>query len=177
MANDRLETCKLYQTKFIRHNDLDYVQDNDGYIQVYTDGACVQNGKPTAKAGIGIYFCEGHPLNVSKRITGVATNNRAEMLAVIEAIQIAKENQITKLGINSDSLYVIKIVTEWLAVWKSKQWKLSNGKPIKNETELRQLDDMLIKYNSMKRYWRHVEAHKGIRGNEEADKLAQKSIQ
>lgn len=96
MVNDVIMESQLQQTKFIQHQSLDYIQDTNGYIQVYTDGACVQNGKPTAKAGIGVYFCEGHPLNVSRRITGVATNNRAEILAVIEAIKIAKENNIKK---------------------------------------------------------------------------------
>ena len=50
---------------------------------VYTDGACTNNGKETAKAGIGIYFQDNDSRNVSRRITGKQTNNRAELLAII----------------------------------------------------------------------------------------------
>ncbi|XP_043461955.1 uncharacterized protein LOC122498337 [Leptopilina heterotoma] len=39
----------------------------DGYVHVYTDGACKANGKPNAQAGIGIWFNQEHPLNISDK--------------------------------------------------------------------------------------------------------------
>lgn len=36
--------------------------DEDGYVIVYTDGACESNGRKGAKAGIGVWFADSHPL-------------------------------------------------------------------------------------------------------------------
>ena len=44
-------------------------------IIVYTDGACIHNGKPNAKAGMGVYFGKDDPRNLSKRVDGKQTNN------------------------------------------------------------------------------------------------------
>lgn len=48
--------------KMKRYGKHDFLQDRDGYVHVYTDGACENNGKPTAVAGLGVYFGEGHAL-------------------------------------------------------------------------------------------------------------------
>lgn len=45
-----------------RHGDYDFLVDNDGYVHVYTDGSCENNGKKKALAGLGVYFGEGHEL-------------------------------------------------------------------------------------------------------------------
>ena len=42
---------------------LDFIRE-DGFMLVYTDGACENNGKPNAKAGIGVWFGDNHPLYV-----------------------------------------------------------------------------------------------------------------
>ena len=62
---------------------------------VYTDGACSNNGKKNALAGIGIYFGVDDIRNVSKRIEGKQTNNAAELSAIIETYSII-ENDIFK---------------------------------------------------------------------------------
>jgi hypothetical protein len=36
--------------------------DQNGYVHVYTDGACENNGRVGAKAGIGVWFADNHPL-------------------------------------------------------------------------------------------------------------------
>ena len=43
------------------YNHQFHVSD-EGYVQVYTDGACENNGKKGAKAGVGVWFAEGHAL-------------------------------------------------------------------------------------------------------------------
>lgn len=48
--------------KMTRYGKYDFMEDRDGYVHVYTDGACENNGKPTAVAGLGVYFGEGHAL-------------------------------------------------------------------------------------------------------------------
>ena len=59
-------------------------------INVYTDGACVDNGKPYARAGYGVYFGKNDSRNVSESYKGLQTNNVAELLAIIKAMTILK---------------------------------------------------------------------------------------
>lgn len=48
--------------KMIRYGKYNFMVDSDGYVHVYTDGACENNGKSSAVAGLGVYFGEGHAL-------------------------------------------------------------------------------------------------------------------
>jgi ribonuclease HI len=45
-------------------NDIfpEFETDENGYVNVYTDGACENNGRPGARAGIGVWFADSHPL-------------------------------------------------------------------------------------------------------------------
>ena len=80
---------------------------------VFTDGACRNNGKPTACAGIGIYFGPNDGRNVSRRITGKQTNNVAELTAIIEVYTIIKQDILSgkEITIFSDSEYSIRCCT------------------------------------------------------------------
>ncbi|KAM5317238.1 ribonuclease H1 isoform 3-T3 [Glossophaga mutica] len=49
------------------------------HVVVYTDGCCSRNGRRRARAGIGVYWGPGHPLNVGVRLAGRQTNQRAEI--------------------------------------------------------------------------------------------------
>ena len=90
-------------------------RENKESITVYTDGACVNNGKPDARSGYGIYFGRDDARNVSERYTGPQTNNVAELLAIIRALTILKENieEGTEVKINSDSKYAIRCCTTY----------------------------------------------------------------
>jgi ribonuclease HI len=85
-------------------------------IFVYTDGGCLNNGYKNSKAGIGVYFGEGDPRNVSRRITslyGRSTNNTAEVKAIMEAYKILKKEISAgkRITIVSDSIYAIRAAT------------------------------------------------------------------
>jgi ribonuclease HI len=85
-------------------------------IFVYTDGGCSNNGYKNAIAGIGVYFGEGDPRNVSRRITslrGKSTNNTAEVKAILEAYKILKKEISSgeRIIIVSDSVYAIRAAT------------------------------------------------------------------
>ena len=69
-------------------------------INVYTDGACSRNGRPDAKAGIGIFFKEDDSRNYCGRIEGKQTNNRAELIAILTAIKILKREIMAGCKIN-----------------------------------------------------------------------------
>ncbi|CAF0709871.1 unnamed protein product [Brachionus calyciflorus] len=140
---------------------------------VYTDGACSNNGKPNATAGIGVFWGTNHPLNISKRLNGLQTNNRAEITAAVVAISQALTYNASELTIYTDSKFMMNAITDWIRKWKVNGWKSSTGEPVKNIDDFKRLDDLCSK---IKVNWEYVPGHKGHHGNEEADKLATKCL-
>ncbi|PSN56821.1 hypothetical protein C0J52_02707 [Blattella germanica] len=65
--------------------------DENGYVKVYTDGACTKNGRVGARAGVGVFFGDGHPLNYSEPVQGRQTNNTAEIQAATCALDLARK--------------------------------------------------------------------------------------
>ena len=135
---------------------------------VYTDGSCIHNGKSNAKAGIGIFFGDGDPRNLSKRIEGKQTNNRAEITALIEAYYIIEEDikQGNRIAIMSDSLYAIRSLTSY-------------GEDMPNIDLVTLLQKLYHGKNNVKFF--HVKAHTNKKdvhsiGNDGADRLANHSI-
>ena len=133
-------------------------------IKVYTDGAC--KGNP-GQGGWGALILEN---DVKREIYGGesnTTNNRMELMAVIRALELLKEqNDIT---VFTDSTYVQKGISEWIINWKRNGWKSSNKKSVKNKdlwVELDHLNDLM----SVK--WQWIKGHAGHSGNERADYLA-----
>ena len=84
-------------------------------IYVYTDGACTNNGRSNARAGFGVYFGKDDPRNVSEAYNGPQTNNVAELLAIVKALTILREeiDNGEKIIIYSDSTYSIRCCTEY----------------------------------------------------------------
>ncbi|XP_051167907.1 ribonuclease H1-like [Leptopilina boulardi] len=144
-------------------------KDENGFVNVYTDGACSQNGKRKARAGIGVWFSDDHPLNVSRAVVGRQTNNMAEIQAVTIAARQAQKAGIKKLKINTDSQFLINCKTKWMKSWKAKGWKTADGRPVINKEELLEMEAAIA---PLQVSWNHVRGHRGIYGNEMADKLA-----
>ena len=78
----------------VKNDGLKY--DEDGYVVVYTDGACENNGKTNAKAGYGIFWGDNHPLNRSEPASR-ATNNAAEIEAVTETVKLGTIHKLRRL--------------------------------------------------------------------------------
>ncbi|XP_053663175.1 ribonuclease H1-like [Anopheles marshallii] len=168
-----LEEVPVPVRKKVQYGEHNFLQDNDGFVHVYTDGSCEGNGTAQAAAGVGVYFDEGHALNTSKPVSGRATNNCGEIQAASLAIRIAREQGIQQLQINTDSKFLIDSITKWISGWKQRNWTLASGGPVKNKTDFMELDREL-RTGGMKIKWNHVDAHCGILGNERADQLARK---
>lgn len=138
---------------------------------IYTDGACPNNGSPFARAGWGAYLInpEGKTLKLAAPVPRdqLQTNNRAELLAALEALKrCTKPGSIT---LYSDSQLLVKGVNEWLPNWKTKGWKNSKKKEVEHRDLWEQIDQFIQK-REVTFVW--VEAHAGNPGNEEADALA-----
>ncbi|CAL4062570.1 unnamed protein product, partial [Meganyctiphanes norvegica] len=143
--------------------------DSDGFLIVYTDGACEGNGKSGARAGVGVYFGPGHPLNVSEPVRGRATNNTAEIQACTYALELAHASGFKKVKVSSDSMFTINCMTKWIKKWQKNGWMKTDGKPVINKEDLVALDQAT---DGLCVKWNYVKAHAGIPGNEAADRLA-----
>ena len=103
----------------------------------------------------------------------MTTNNRMELMAVIEALRALKRPcQVT---LHLDSEYVRKGITEWIHGWKAKGWKTAAKQPVKN-ADLWQILDGLVSQGGHKIDWRWVKGHAGDPGNERADALANRGV-
>lgn len=141
----------------------------DPRVDIWTDGACKGNPGP---GGWGVLLCQG---SREKTLYGGemdTTNNRMELLAVIKALQALKRPCIVAL--HTDSSYVQKGMTEWLAGWKQRQWRTAAKKPVKN-ADLWQILDDLAQQHQISWYW--VRGHAGDPGNERADELANLGVE
>ena len=100
------------------------------------------------------------------------TNNRMELTAVIKGLGALTRRCKVKLW--TDSQYVQKGVSEWLAQWKRRGWRTADRKPVKNEDLWRQLDALAAQHDVE---WHWVRGHAGHAGNERADALANRGVE
>uniref|UniRef100_A0A1B6GSK7 Ribonuclease H1 n=1 Tax=Cuerna arida TaxID=1464854 RepID=A0A1B6GSK7_9HEMI len=147
-----------------------FIVDQEGFVIVYTDGACSNNGRTGAKAGVGVWFNHNHPFNVAGPVEGTPTNNNAEIQAATRAIQQARLAGVRRLNIHTDSQFMISCITEWIKKWKRNNWITTNGGQVKNKEQLIILDEAIQTLDAVK--WTHVRGHTGHEGNECADALA-----
>ncbi|XP_029451658.1 ribonuclease H1-like [Rhinatrema bivittatum] len=138
-------------------------------VVVYTDGCCSSNGRSKARAGIGVYWGPGHPLNVDDRLPGRQTNQRAEIQAACRAIEQAKGQNINKLVLYTDSMFTINGITKWVENWDTNGWKQSTGKDVINKKDFKKLQKLT---KGIDITWMHIPGHAGFPGNEAADRLA-----
>jgi ribonuclease HI len=140
------------------------------HVVIYTDGACKGNPGP---GGWGVYLrSDGHEKELwgGERNT---TNNRMELMAVIEALSALKRP--CHVSLHLDSEYVRKGITEWIHGWKKKGWVTAAKQPVKN-AELWQRLDALVHGGPHKIEWHWVKGHSGDPGNERADALANRGV-
>lgn len=137
-------------------------------VEIFCDGACSGNPGP---GGYGaILRCSGR----EKEISGWAadtTNNRMELTAVIEALrQLTRPCSIT---VTTDSQYVVKGMTEWIAGWQRRGWRNSKKEPVLN----RDLWEALLEASRQHSItWKWVRGHDGHAENERCDCLAREAL-
>jgi len=167
-----------YFEKIDRSKDTSFNIDNkdkdNNTIYVYTDGACINNGKPGAMAGIGIYFGDNDKRNVSERIGGKQTNNTAELKAIIKVFSLISDEikSAKKIIIMTDSTYSIGCAT------KNRLTSISK-KEIPNKLLVEEIYKLYNSHSNV--YLEHIRAHtnkvdRHSIGNENADRLANQSL-
>ena len=168
------------------YKKFDYEKDAEAFIDdyinslyVYTDGSCINNGTKNAKAGIGIYFSKGDKRNVSRELEGEnLTNNIAELMAVIEAINLIKKEDAKNKTIVTDSEYVIKCATTYGKKLEDNNWLTSKKTDPPNLNLVKEIYRLTNKYNIK---YMHIDAHTGLKdkhsiGNANADSLANGAV-
>lgn len=141
---------------------------NADTIYIYSDGAC--KGNPGAGGWGALLVTDGH----RKEICGGeanTTNNRMEMTAVIRALESLKRPSTVE--VHTDSQYVQKGISEWMAGWKRRNWRTAAGQPVKNQDLWLQLD-ALSQLHRIE--WKWVRGHNGHPENERADELANQGV-
>ena len=133
-------------------------------VEIFTDGACKGNPGP---GGWGAWLRNGEH---EKEICGGeanTTNNRMELMAVIEALTAL--SRPCNVVLHTDSQYVQKGISEWIHGWKKRGWKTAAKEPVKNADLWQALDAAQARHQVE---WRWVRGHSGHAGNERADQLA-----
>lgn len=99
------------------------------------------------------------------------TNNRMELLAAINALEVLGRPSV--ITIVTDSAYVKNGVTGWIHGWKRNGWKTSAKKPVKNVELWQRLDEAQARHDVT---WEWVKGHAGHPENERADELAREGM-
>ncbi|MEL6740304.1 MAG: ribonuclease HI [Planctomycetota bacterium] len=135
-------------------------------VELFTDGACSGNPGPGGWA-----FLLRHP-NSGAQIERsgaepATTNNRMELMAVIEGLRVLTRPSSVELY--SDSKYVLDGLKSWLDGWKKRGWKTASKHPVKNVELWKQLDELRGSH-TLSFHW--VAGHAGHPENERVDQLA-----
>lgn len=134
-------------------------------VTIYTDGACSGNPGPGGYCAILVYQGKERVVSGGEKET---TNNRMELLAVIEALEALKEPCAVRVV--SDSKYVVDAIEKgWLSSWQAKGWKKADRKPVLNVELWQRLLPLLTRHR-VEFTW--IRGHAGHPYNERCDAVA-----
>lgn len=136
-------------------------------VTLITDGSCLGNPGPGGWAAILRHGERKKEIWGSEPQT---TNNRMEMMAVIEGLAAITEP--CKVRVEIDSEYVKKGITQWIHQWKRRGWKTASKQPVKNEDLWRKLDAALAGHELE---WHWVKGHADHDDNNRCDELAREA--
>ena len=137
-------------------------------VDIFTDGACRGNPGPGGWGAILRYGDKEKELFGGERHT---TNNRMELMAAIQALEALKDP--CEVNLTTDSQYVRKGITEWLANWKKRNGQTAAKKPVVNKDLWQRLEAAAERHRVK---WHWVRGHSGHSENERADQLANRGI-
>ncbi len=143
---------------------------NTEVVDIYTDGACLGNPGPGGYAAILSWgelekeIAQGNPQT---------TNNRMELMAVLEGLKALKYP--CRVRIHTDSQYIARAINEkWLDKWQRNGWKTSQKEDVKNRDLWEELA-ALLQTHQVEFKW--VRGHSGHEYNERCDQLARQAAQ
>jgi ribonuclease HI len=138
---------------------------SDPMTGVFTDGSSSPNPGP---GGWGaVYVVDNEVVGEAFGFGGDTTNNRMELFALIEAVDLVPGG--TPMKVYSDSKLAVQTITEWAAGWERRGWKRKSG-PVENLDLVKKAYTAYRKRPELDLVW--IKAHVGFTWNEYADELA-----
>lgn len=138
------------------------------HVIIFTDGACRGNPGP---GGWGALLRYGDIEKILSGAEGHTTNNRMELMAAIQALAAMREP--CKIELYTDSKYVQKGISEWIANWIKRGWKTADKKPVKNADLWQALAQEASRHQVT---WHWVKGHSGHPENDKVDSIANLAI-
>ena len=134
-------------------------------VTIYTDGACSGNPGPGGWAAILMAGGAKKEMSGGERDT---TNNRMELMAVIEGLKALKRP--CKVDIYSDSAYVVNAFEQnWIGKWVKNGWKNSAKAEVANSDLWKELINLTSMHNVT---FHKVKGHADNEFNNRCDELA-----
>jgi len=150
---------------------------------LYTDGSTINNGYENSSGSVGVSLIYKNINNndeiINKSlaypyILGIPTNQKTELYALIKGLEFTMKEIIDlnlhinilnipiTINIFLDSLYVFKIATEWIKLWKKKNWTGSDNNEIKNKEFIIIIDNTIeyLKKQKINLVFNHMNSHK-----------------
>jgi len=145
------------------------MNETDETVDIFSDGAC--SGNPGPGGWGALLRCGGREKELFGGEVGT-TNNRMELMAVIQALKALKRP--VRARVHTDSQYVQKGISEWIHGWKRNGWKTASKAPVKNADLWRELDALAGQHRIE---WLWLRGHAGHADNERADALARRGVE
>ncbi len=138
-------------------------------IIIYSDGACSGNPGPGGWASVVLT-----PDLKVQELGGASpstTNNRMEMTAALRGLQFVSE-RTENISVFTDSVYLIRGITQWVFGWQRRGWKTADGKDVTNQDLWQELMNTVLTIDRKRITWNFVRGHRGTPGNERCDVIA-----
>ncbi len=143
---------------------------NQSDVIIYTDGSCLGN---PGRGGYAAVLLSGKLRKEISQGYKLTTNNRMELMAVVESLRTVKRHKKYSITILTDSRLIVDAINKnWLKSWMKNGWKKSNKQPVLNQ-DLWQMLDEQMQFHEVKFSW--IEAHVGIKENERCDELGKQA--
>jgi ribonuclease HI len=139
-------------------------------IVIYTDGACSGNPGPGGWGSI-VALPDGSVRELGGG-SEETTNNRMEMVAAIRALAVLDSVADSPIVLYTDSVYLIRGITQWIWGWRSRGWKNAEGKDVANRDLWEELSRQVARIKPATVQWKYVRGHSGFAGNERCDEIA-----
>ena len=144
-------------------------------VIIYTDGGCRGNGQDApslgAIGGVLLYPAADYRKEF-KRAYPDTTNNRMELMAVIEALSMLKEP--CDVTVHSDSAYVVNAFNQgWVDGWRAKGYHRGKAGELKNRELWMRLDELARRHQVT---FVKVKGHSNDALNNRADELVNEAM-
>lgn len=143
-------------------------------VHIFSDGSCIGNPGPGGWGAV-ILWRDCHSGEILRRderygpAKDLTTNVRMEMTAVCCALESLGVPTADSVTVYCDANLIPNAMNTWLAKWKSKAWRKSDGKPVENRDLWERIEQAATARNIT---WAWVRGHNGCEHNERADRLA-----